>query len=170
VRRERGFTLIEVLIALTIGGMLVLLAHHAFGATLDLSLALQESRAAHEEDMEARRQLGAFFASADASADGAAGFHGTPTRIVFSSWTHDGLRTVDLSVFGGRLVALTGADTIRLMRATAFSADYLLAYGASTAWVQEWQSPVSAPLAVRLRIARAAARVDTMLLVIGPRG
>jgi len=47
--------------------------------------------------------------------------------------------------------------------------DYLLEPGASTTWVREWISSVSAPLAVRLRIGYAE-HADTLLLFVGPRG
>ncbi|MDZ4863742.1 MAG: hypothetical protein SGJ01_09885, partial [Gemmatimonadota bacterium] len=51
--------------------------------------------------------------------------------------------------------------------------DYLLEPGAQTRWVQTWISPLSAPLGVRLRIARRANDVDwtdTLLVLIGERG
>ena len=55
--------------------------------------------------------------------------------------------------------------------------DYLLEPGAESRWVREWVSPVSAPLAVRMRIEKAGcgtrdARcvVDTLLFLIKERG
>jgi hypothetical protein len=48
--------------------------------------------------------------------------------------------------------------------------EYLLEYGAQARWVQEWHSPASAPLAVRLRLQADSGAVDTLMLVIGPRG
>lgn len=192
MRAERGFTLIEVLVALSAGGLLVLLAHQAFGAATDFALALNRRGTRRDEVMETRRYLAAALGSVDAAAPGSRGFHGTPTRIELATWTDGGLRNVELVVAGGRLLAVserdaardaardtapettreTARDTMRLMRALAFRADYLLAYGADAPWVQEWQSPVSAPLAVRLRIAHgdSSGVVDTLLLTIGPRG
>ena len=48
--------------------------------------------------------------------------------------------------------------------------DYLLEPGADARWVRQWVSPVTAPLAVRIRVARASpAAVDTQLLLIKER-
>jgi hypothetical protein len=61
------------------------------------------------------------------------------------------------------------ADMLTPAEAVAF--DYLASYGSASAWVQEWHSPVSAPVAVRLRLRRdSAAAVDTLLFIVGPRG
>jgi hypothetical protein len=57
--------------------------------------------------------------------------------------------------------------------------DYLLEPGENTKWVREWISPVSAPLAVRVRVTHlsdngqrttAHAVTDTLLLLIKERG
>ena len=55
--------------------------------------------------------------------------------------------------------------------------DYLLEPGAESRWVREWVSPVSAPVAVRMRIAKAGCGkrdagcvVDTLLFLIKERG
>ena len=47
--------------------------------------------------------------------------------------------------------------------------------GEQARFVREWISPVSAPIAVRLRIARRreagySEQVDTLLVLVGPRG
>jgi hypothetical protein len=42
--------------------------------------------------------------------------------------------------------------------------------GVRATFVREWMSPVSAPLAVRMRIVRTAGMVDTLLLIVGLRG
>ena len=52
----------------------------------------------------------------------------------------------------------------------AVGLDYLLEPGIQAAWVQEWISAVSAPLAVRARVRRAGGRTDTTLYLIKARG
>jgi hypothetical protein len=47
--------------------------------------------------------------------------------------------------------------------------DYLLEPGAESHWVREWVSPVSAPLAVRIRLTRNTG-VDTTVMLIKGRG
>jgi len=74
-------------------------------------------------------------------------------------------------VRGGAEERIVLADSLR---DAAF--DYLLEPGARARWVREWVSPVSAPLAVRLRIAylprtaSTAHHADTLLLLIKERG
>ncbi|MGH2667750.1 MAG: hypothetical protein ACRDH5_01270, partial [bacterium] len=42
--------------------------------------------------------------------------------------------------------------------------------GERARFVREWISPVSAPVAVRVRVGHAIGTVDTLLLIVGPRG
>src|ERR1041384_7431521 len=104
VRRlgQRGFTLVEILVALTIGAIIVLLAHELFGAVADRGRTLTVARAALDRSANARRWLDATFLSLDVGAEGAAGFDGRPDHAAFASWllTPDGWferRTVALA-------------------------------------------------------------------------
>lgn len=187
-----GFTLIEVLVALTIGAIVVLLAHELFGAVAERGRTLTVSRSALDRSANARRWLNATFLSLDAGTEGAGGFDGRPDHVAFASWllTPDGWferRTVSLARDNDRLVAsVAPGQPIALMDSVAELAfDYLLEPGAESRWVREWVSPVSAPLAVRMRIENAGcpkglpvgrgirdARcvVDTLLFLIKERG
>jgi hypothetical protein len=76
---------------------------------------------------------------------------------------------------GDRFVAQAGAARVSLQREVAgLELDYLLEPGADTKWVREWVSPVSAPVAIRVRIAGCgrgyAAGVDTLLFLVKERG
>ena len=183
-RDRRGFTLIEVLVALAIGALVVLLAHQLFATVVNRGRTLLAARESLDRTMNARRWLAATFLSLDVGADSAGGFDGRADRVEFAAW----LETVDgwferchiaLGRDGDRLVAtVSPGQGVALMdgvRAVAF--DYLLEPGAEARWVREWISPVSAPIAVRLRVARtgcgmrdARCGVDTLLLLIKERG
>lgn len=91
---------------------------------------------------------------------------------VIARWRNGALDSVTVTLAEGWVVAQTRRDTLRLMRGAELNAEYLLEPGADAAWMKGWQSPVSAPLAVRLRIRRGddAGVVDTLLFAIGPRG
>ena len=67
VRRlgQRGFTLVEILVALTIGAIIVLFAHELFGAVADRGRTLTVARAALDRSANARRWLDATFLSLD---------------------------------------------------------------------------------------------------------
>lgn len=188
MRRDRGFTLIEVVTALSLGALVVLFAHRLFAGVADGTRRLAEARRALDRESNARRWLAEAFGSLAVGEAGAA-FAGHADRVEFGSWqrTREGWlvrRRIGIGRRGGRLVADVGpgdsvvlADSVKEARF-----DYLLDPGeiASTqdldvpgeraVFVREWMSPVSAPLAVRMRIARAAGVVDTLLLLVGPRG
>ena len=181
---RRGFTLIEVIVALTIGALVVLVAHQLFAAVADRGRTLIEAQTTFDRRANARRWLKATFLSLDVGTDGAVGFDGRPDHAAFSTWllTPDGWferRQVTLSAEQGRLrAAVTPGTAIALSDSvTDVQFDYLLEPGAESRWVREWVSPVSAPVAVRMRIARAGCEmrdagcvVDTLLFLIKERG
>lgn len=181
---HRGFTLIEVLVALTIGAVVVLLAHQIFGAIAAQGHTLAEARATLDRSSNARRWLAATFLSLDVGTEGAAGFDGRADHVAFSAWllTPDGWferRQVALGRNDTRLVAtFTPGTPLSLMDSVAdVQLDYLLEPGAESRWLREWISPVSAPVAIRLRLERlgnvqraTGNGVDTLLFLIKERG
>jgi prepilin-type N-terminal cleavage/methylation domain-containing protein len=175
-RRSRGFTLIEVLVALTLGGALVLAAHAVFGGASDAAAALTQRRTAHDAQMAGRAAISRAVASLDPASPGAVGFDGSEHRMRFSTRERDArgrlvLRTLTVAMQDGRLIAAADTAVIAALPDVEEAAfDYLLTAGADARWVAGWHSPVSAPLAVRLRVQRTAGAVDTLLLAIGPRG
>jgi prepilin-type N-terminal cleavage/methylation domain-containing protein len=184
VRDPRGFTLIEVMVALTIGAVVVVLAHRLFGAVAHGGRALTTARTALDRAANARRWLDATFLSLDVGTDGASGFDGRPDHVAFTTWllTADGWferRQVTLGMEHGRLRAMvTPERPIALADSvTDVQFDYLLEPGAKSRWVREWVSPVSAPVAVRIRMTKAGngnrdtgSVVDTLLFLIKERG
>ena len=208
---RRGFTLIEVIVALTIGALVVLVAHQLFAAVADRGRTLIEAQTTFDRRANARRWLKATFLSLDVGTDGAVGFDGRPDHAAFSTWllTPDGWferRQVTLSAEQGRLrAAVTPGTAIALSDSVTdvqfdyllepgaesnctsvtlsesamadVQFDYLLEPGAESRWVREWVSPVSAPVAVRMRITKAGNGkretgnvVDTLLFLIKERG
>jgi prepilin-type N-terminal cleavage/methylation domain-containing protein len=177
VPRKGGFTLIEVMVALTIAGLVILTAERLFAGAGDGARVLTEARDRLDQDANAHRWLEATFLSLAVGDSGTTGFTGDRDRVRFTAWqlTPGGWfepRDIDLAMSDGQLVAgiasgesLTLADSV-----TDLAFDYLLDPGADTRWVQQWVSPVSAPLAVRVRLGRARGVVDTLLFLIKERG
>jgi prepilin-type N-terminal cleavage/methylation domain-containing protein len=174
--RGHGFTLIEVLVSVVLAAAVALLAHQLFGAALEASRQAREARLALDRQANAHRFLNAAFLSLEVGVDSATLFQGMQDRVRFSAWllTADGWperRTVDLGQLGDRWVVTAPPDAeIELARHVAVHFDYLLGPGAQSTWVGQWESAVSAPLAVRARVRHEAGTVDTMLFLIKARG
>jgi prepilin-type N-terminal cleavage/methylation domain-containing protein len=169
-----GFTLIEVMIALALAGLVVLLAHRVFTGVVDGAERLGVARTALDRQANARRSLTEMLGSLDVGTEGAGGFAGRPERAEFTTWQRVPTgwlerRRVIIGVEGGVLVARSDQSLALQDSVSRVEFDYLLEPGANAAWVREWISPVSAPVAVRVRIRRVAA-IDTLLFIVGPRG
>jgi len=174
MKSRAGFTLIEVMVAVTIAAVVMLAAREIFAGVADTAKAVTTARHELDRRSNARRWLKAAFLSLEPP------FEGRARRVAFSSWqrTSGGWferQSIELTQDGGRLLATHGTDAIQLAdSATAVTFDYLLTPGADTKWVSEWVSPVSAPLAIRMRIARCGdqpvACVDTLLFLVKERG
>lgn len=172
---RRGFTLIELMVALLLSALVVLVAHRVLTGIADAADELARSRAALDHDMNAHRWLIEAFGSLDIGAQ-SGGFSGRPERVEFATsqmvaagWRES--RRIALSLDGDSLVAVNdNAVGLVLARGvTFFRIDYLLDPGLHARWVREWISPVSAPLVVRMRVGYRQ-RVDTLLLLLGSRG
>jgi len=172
--RRQGFTLIEVMVAMAVAGLVILAAHRIFTGVADAARAVEVARASLDRSANARRWLKGTFLSLEPP------FEGRANRASFTSWqlVPGGWfepRATTLGQRGTRFLGTTGAESLWLADSVSDVAfDYLLDPGADTKWVREWISPVSAPLAVRLRIAgcgkRDAGCVDTLLFLVKERG
>ena len=174
---SRGFTLVEVMVALAIGGVVVLCAERMFAAAADGGRALEQAREQLDRSANARRWLQATFLSLAVGDSGSGPFDGNTDRLRFTAWqmTPGGWlepRRIELSATDGRLMALVSPGELLPLAVGVndLAFDYLLEPGAESRWVQQWISPVSAPLAVRIRLGRALGRADTLLVLIKERG
>jgi prepilin-type N-terminal cleavage/methylation domain-containing protein len=178
---HRGFTLVEVMVALVLVGMIALLAHRTFAAALDGSDRLQRAVRSLDREQNARRLLAAMLLSVAVGTGAAdAAFEGGPQKIRFTAWleTPEGWferKPIELSLEAGRLLAAIPPEPPVVLGdgVTFLAFDYLLELGAQSRWVSEWMSPVTAPLAVRVRMTRrlgSSSATDTLLYLIKARG
>jgi prepilin-type N-terminal cleavage/methylation domain-containing protein len=177
--RRSGFTLIEVLTALVITGVVALLAYRLLNVTVGAARELDQARLAQDRHENARRWLRAAFLSLEAGGT-AGGFDGLRDRVTFTAWLEQpsgwfAPERLSLAASDGHLAVSRGASGLLILAdsVTMLDLDYLLEPGADTRWVREWLSPLSAPLVVRLRIGRREGPgevVDTLLLLIKERG
>ena len=178
---RRGFTLVELMVALVVTALVTLLAHRAFGVAIDGARELRRVRIAEDRTRNAERWLAAALLSLEVGQQGASSFEGQRDQVHFTSWlvTSSGWMEradVRLGLSGAALIARVG-DAAPLVLADSVKAvtfDYLLEPGAESRWAAEWVSPVSAPIAVRLRMestgSSGAIRADTVLYLIKSRG
>lgn len=175
-----GFTLLELMLALAIGGLLVVTAAQLFAVAGDSGGALARARHAADREANAREWLATTLSSLKVGVAGTPGFQGDSARMTFAAWIPVAggwmeRRTVALVLADGQLTGAAGASVLLVdsLRSGAF--DYLAEYGAQTTWLSGWQSPVSAPIAVRIRLTRPTvdperSETDTLVFRIGGRG
>ncbi|MDH4131510.1 MAG: prepilin-type N-terminal cleavage/methylation domain-containing protein [Gemmatimonadota bacterium] len=174
-----GFTLIEVLVAILVTGLVALIGHQLVAGALLATREAAVTRTALDRERNAHRWLAAAFRTLEVGGE-AGPFEGAPDRVRFDAWlprAEGWSERATITLGMGReafIASASNADPLVLRDSvTAVAFDYLLEPGATTRWVRTWVSPVSAPLAVRLRISRPSLggeTVDTLLLLIGPRG
>ncbi|MHB1327427.1 MAG: PulJ/GspJ family protein [Gemmatimonadales bacterium] len=182
MRGRHGFTVIELLIGLAVGGVVLVLAGAVMG-----QLAADAGRVVRVRDaLDRRAEARAFLASAFRSLQVGQGdddnFLGSAQATEFTArvetargWFEP--RRLVLMGEGGRVLLRTvGGDAITLFeRIDALETQYLPSSGGSSEWLQGWHSPSTAPVAIRLIIwwsekERLESVSDTLLFVIGSRG
>ncbi len=175
-RSRAGFTMIELMVALAAGALLLAALFGLVTAVIDSGSRLVAQRRVAEQSRQGDRWLRSVIASTSVGRPGDAQYGGGPESASFTTmlptaygW-HEA-RAVTLGAEGDSLLlSVAGAEPIVLRRGVrALALDYLLEPGANAKWVRQWSSPVSAPLAVRVRI-EMETEVDTALYLIGPRG
>lgn len=170
--RRVGLTLVEVLVAVILIGVSSLLAHAivvsvAEGATTITGALDAEAHEAHWRD-HVRRRLQLL--SHDVRAGG---FHGDSLGFAFGSLA-SGSRDPERWIMERRsdslvLVAESGIIDAALGGLVTHHVEYLESPGSERPWLIFWESPASAPRAVRLRWRRTTTPTveDTLVLLAG---
>jgi len=174
-----GFTLVELLVTLTISGLVLLVGGASLGALLSASRDIAAAGVTEMRAANRARWLRRTVASLEVGLPGDVPFEGQPDRVRFSSFTLTShgwseRKPVELASIGNRLVALVGAEVGVVLADSLAEArfDYLILPGLESRWTHRWQSPTSAPIALRLRLSwlDTEQKPDTLLLLVGERG
>jgi prepilin-type N-terminal cleavage/methylation domain-containing protein len=170
-----GFTLIEMVVAIALTGIVAAGAHQVLTGLIEADDQVRHHRRVLDAEANGRVWLATAVRSLDLQHGG---FEGGADSMRFVSWlpTSAGWlerQWVQVDVAGDtlRLRSDSLAVPIRVgVRGAAF--DYLLEPGLRSVFVTNWSSPVSAPMAIRVRVdlAGTSRRVDTLLLIVGDRG
>ena len=170
---RRGFTLIEVLVALTLAGLGVAIAAGMVASATDaLDVMLRESKRVEAEAAGLLWLADASFA-AEAIPRPDHAFRGRSDSLRYRSklpvaigWSEP--TTVEAVFAAGRLTVVTSELTYVFadsMVASAF--DYLADLGSASPWLPRWESATAAPIAIRWRRELADGRGDTTLFFVG---
>ncbi len=174
---RRGFTLVEVMVALAIGGVVLVLAGRIFTVVTDSARLIESERLLTERSANGRRWLRAALASVVPTSDRAP-FEGSSEALAFVAATprpngRFDTERIELGSSAGALIAKRSVSGAIVMDSGVQAArfEYLGSPGEGSRWVPAWRSTTSAPLAVRLRVARLALRgaVDTTIILIRDR-
>ncbi len=175
---KRGFTLVEVLVAVTLAGILVSTAGGVYAASSTVVDDLMRRGAAWDRDTSWRIWLAEALAGAEVNVDRDNRFRGDSTTMDFQSWqlTSGGWAEpthLVAAVRGGRLELFgSGAPPLVLGDSVVVTFAYLGALGANSPWLPAWESNTSVPRAVRLILGKAHTMpsTDTLVFVVGERG
>ncbi len=174
-RRPRGFTLVELLVALLLASILALTAHGLLAAMTDAGTQLQRSAEESRGTVAARTWALEACRSLEAGTATGLGFEGDSMAVRFHSrvviadgWIER--RPVTISVGARRLTLSLGDWSVVLADSVDGAVlSYLADPTAEGGWVDGWSSPVSAPLAIRMRWMRGEIE-ESLLCPIGARG
>lgn len=173
--KRHGFTLLEVMVALLVASVVVAMAQRAFQMLSSSVLALEDHQREDSRRSESRRWLAEALGSVEAGIDSAPAFEGQPNELRCTTWLMGDRgwpeRTpLELGLRGSVLQVRTRNGTLDLASdVRAVELDYLFTTGLESRWVHQWVSPISVPLAIRVRVTRDAG-IDTTLVLVGGRG
>lgn len=168
---RRGFTLVEVAVAVAIAGIIALIVRGANDSLASQSQRLQRSIVARDGDHNRLRELRRLVASARSPHDSLTWFTGSTDSVSFAS----GCPTVEAWLVpcrislrvtaDGRLELLTATAGPTVLRDEVKGFAFLATAGNGGVWTVAWTSRVSLPLALGVVLP-----TDTLILPIGRRG
>lgn len=174
-----GFTLMEIMVALALGGMILVGAHAVLTALADEEHALARRTTVSAAAANGLVTLRALVGRLEVGTPQAQPFAGTPAAARFTSWCDvppGWLErcTVTLAIDTVRgspvLAARFDGQRVVLLRGVAPGGlRYLESAAGGGTWFRQWGAGISAPLAIGV-IRLEGGRTDTLLVRIGARG
>lgn len=175
-RGTRGFTLLEVMVALLVGMLVVALVRAFLERVADHADRVAVASAAADRDGNADRLLRGLAGRAEMSADGHAVFEGGPASVRFSTWCDVPAGWLERCRVTLAFVTAAGKPVLALEEGGAAPVVvrrldepghflYLRDAAGGGRWAGGWTSAVTAPLAIGVVVDG-----DTTILRIGERG
>ena len=177
---RRGFTLIELIVALALGGMILVGAHQVLGSLQDETRALAIRSADIETSANGLRLLRAVAGRVEVGTPEAVAFAGTPIEARFTSWCEVPAGWLERCTVVLAVDTIRGAPTLiaRIDNApviglvpnvSAGALRYLNSAANGGQWFRAWSTGISAPLALGVIRSRDG-HADTLIVRIGERG
>ena len=174
--RTRGLTLVEVMVALALSGIVVLGARVIVEALGEMSARLRVLAAANDGEANAERLLRSLVERIETGTDAARPFRGADSSASFTTWCRVGggwqeRCRVDMAFTrigaqrGFYLATSTGLELVLRPGLNSGEFRYLASARNGGVWYSEWRGELTPPLAVEVRI-----DADTLVLRIGERG
>lgn len=175
VRCRGGFTLLEVIVAITVGAMVAVAAHQLLAAVADTTDLIPRTANAANAARNRERLLRDLVAGVEVGADTTQRFDGERASVQFDSWCRVAAAWLERCKVRLELIpvaegiALEASGVGRRGRLATHKAPARIMYLRTAAnggvWLPRWGRAISAPLAIRIEWS------DTSLfLPIGPRG
>ena len=184
-RDRRGFTLLEVIVAIAVGSLVVLGARAMLGIVADGGAATREAAVAADRVANAEAELRRLLRDLEVGTEQAMRFSGAPDEARFSTWCLVAggwvercrvVLTIEAGASGAAVVATLssgdGSTGDRLELRSGFDRGELLYLSDASLggrWFRIWGEGITAPLAIGLAV-DSAGRADTTILRIGERG
>jgi len=176
MRRRSGFTLVEVMVALLVGGIVLLGARVMFESLTDQAHRIADAAIVADREANADRELRALAGRLEVGTAPGTEFAGDPASATFASWCEVPAGwlercIVQLSIeherAGSALVARTSlGDTLVLRRGFRGGViHYLESAVSGGSWIRVWGAGITAPVAFGIFLDR-----DTLIVRIGERG
>lgn len=171
----RGFTLVEVVVSLTVGGILVLLAHQMSVVVGDAGVEVSSTSVSADLEANADLLLASLLAQVEAGAEDEARFLGDTHTAAFTTWCdrptgwQERCRVTLGFVETPRpaLAAVTrpGGGIVLKQGFGTGAFRYLSSAADGGTWISEWGDRTGPPLALGVLL-----DADTLILPVRPRG
>lgn len=174
--RRRGFTLIEIIVAMSISAMLLVGARAMLGEVGDDALRITAQAAVQDRDSNSERYFRELIGRLELGGGSEREFAGDPLRATFSSWcdTPGGWQercrvVVSVERKDNRIVVIArptiGSAVVLRDSAQRGALRYLITAEGGGSWLQVWGAGITAPLAIAVIV-----DADTLIIPIGDRG
>ena len=171
---RRGFTLIEVLVALAIGGVVLTGARLLLDGLGNHTRIIVRAASVIDANANAERAARMAVENLALAPEGQPTFVGGPAEAVFSSWCPSAYGalapcrvTIAVKAVRDTAVVLLGTSSgpdVALRRGSAAQLRYLASAVGGGTWYPKWNDAISPPLAIGVITA-----IDTLVLRIGER-